>query len=59
METTHPGWLIARDLISYIPAIIALTLITNEWDGEWLVIACLGIGAGGAKLLDKFKINNA
>jgi len=56
MDTPHPGWVVLRDLVSYIPAIIALALITNDWDSEWLVIACLAMGAGGSKLIERFKL---
>lgn len=54
-EPNHPIWKLLADVISYIPAVFALLLITNSWDSEWLVIAALAAGAGGKHLLDNLR----
>ncbi len=46
---------VARDLVSYIPALVVLLLITNSWDQEWLVLGALAMGAGGKAYVEQLK----
>lgn len=55
MTADHPVWEILKDLVSYVPALFCLLLITNNFDSEWLVVAALVAGAGGKALVQNLR----
>ena len=54
-DPEHPVWDLAKDALAYIPALIAMVCTTQNWDGEYLVMAMLAAGAGGKYFLGKKK----
>ena len=46
---------VVSEILEYVPVVIVLLLITNKWDGEWIVLASLFAGKRGAQFLTNLR----